>query len=249
MNNHRIGRPYTLFNSIIKLLTAIRYLYGLPYRQLESFTRALHRARGLRRRILNQPVDPYRDLKKTTEPVTIAVDSTSISAYKAGGWVERKHGKKRRYIKLHFAVNVVSHEVVAMEVTTDDSHDVEALPGLVEESGRNVRVARVIGDGAYDSSGVYGLLGERGIDVVVKPKVNARADRGHPARRRVVEQVRRLVYYGWAEAVGYGRRWAVETAYSSFKGLFGEHSIARGVKSIVRELAGKVSLYNMLVNM
>jgi hypothetical protein len=44
MNNHRIGRLYTLFNSIIKLLTAIRYLYGLPYRQLESFTRALHRA-------------------------------------------------------------------------------------------------------------------------------------------------------------------------------------------------------------
>jgi hypothetical protein len=258
MNNHRIGRPYTLSNSIIKLLTAIRYLYGLPYRQLEGFTRALNRLvpdmptgdySGLRRRILNQPVDPYRDLKETTEPVTIAVDSTGISVYKAGGWVERKHGKKRRYIKLHFAVNVVTHEVVAMEVTTDDTHDVKALPGLVEESGRNVRVARVIGDGAYDSSGVYGLLGERGIEVVVKPKVNARADRGHPARRRVVEQVRRLGYGGWAEAVGYGRRWAVETAYSSFKGLFGEHSMARGVESIVRELAGKVSLYNMLVNM
>jgi len=43
----------------------------------------------------------------------------------------------------------------------------------VEESGRT-RVARVIGDRAYDSSGVYGLLGERGIEVVVKPKVNAR---------------------------------------------------------------------------
>jgi hypothetical protein len=37
MNRHRIGRPYTLSNSIIKLLTAIRYLYGLPYRQLEGF--------------------------------------------------------------------------------------------------------------------------------------------------------------------------------------------------------------------
>jgi hypothetical protein len=79
--------------------------------------------------------------------VTIAVDSTSISVYKAGGWVERKHGKKRRYIKLHFSVNLVTHEVVAIEVTTDDTHDVKALPGLVEESGRNVRVARVIGDG------------------------------------------------------------------------------------------------------
>jgi hypothetical protein len=103
--------------------------------------------------------------------------------------------------------------------------------------------------GVYDSSGVYGLLGKRGIEVVVKPKVNARADRGHPARRRVVEQVRRLGYDGRAEAVGHGCRWAAETVYSSFKGLFGEHSMARGVESIVKELAGNVSLYNMLVNM
>jgi len=61
-------------------------------------------------------------------------------------------------VKLHFAVNTVTHEVVAMEVSTDDMHDVRALPGLVEESERNVRVAKVIGDGAYDSGEVYDLL-------------------------------------------------------------------------------------------
>jgi hypothetical protein len=258
MNKHRIGRPYTLSNSIIKLLTAVRILYGLPYRQLEGFTRALHRLvpdmptgdySGLRKRILSQPTDPYKDLKDTTEPVTIAVDSTGISVHKAGGWVERKHGKKRRYIKLHFAVNTETHEVVAMEVTTDDTHDVKALPALVEGAGRNVEVSKVIGDGAYDSSRVYGLLEGLGIGVVVKPKRNGRPDRGHPDRRRAVELVRVLGYEGWAELVGYGRRWAVETAYSTFKRLFGEHSMARGVENIVRELAGKVSLYNMLVNM
>ena len=258
MNTHRIGRPYTLSKSYIKLLTAVRYIYGMPYRQLEGFTRALHRLvpymptgdySGLRRRILSQPADPYADLRDTAEPVTIAVDSTGISVHKAGGWVERKHGKKRRYIKLHFAVNVESKEVVGMEVSTDDTHDVKALPGLVDESGRNVRVARIIGDGAYDSSRVYGLLEGRGVDVVVKPKRNARSDRGHPARRRAVGLVRSLGYEGWAEAVGYGRRWAVETAYSTFKRLFGEHSLARDLGNIVSELAGKVSLYNMLVNM
>jgi len=42
MNNGRIGRPYTLSNGYIKLLKAVRYLYGIPYRQLEGFTRALH---------------------------------------------------------------------------------------------------------------------------------------------------------------------------------------------------------------
>jgi hypothetical protein len=230
----------------------------MPYRQLEGFTRALHTLvpdiptgdySSLRKRILGQPVDPYRHLAESSEPVTIAVDSTGIKVQKAGGWIERKHGKKKRYVKLHFAVNVETHEVVAMEVSTDDVHDVKALPGLVEESGRNVRVARLLGDGAYDSSRVYSLLEDLGIGVVVKPRGNGRSDRGHPGRRRAVGLVRSLGYEGWAELVGYGRRWAVETVYSTFKRLFGEHSMARGVVNIARELAGKVALYNVLVNM
>ena len=258
MNTHRIGRPYTISHSYVKLLTAVRYIYQMPYRQLEGFTNALHRLvpdlptgdySGLRRRILNQPVDPYAGLRDTAEPVTIAVDSTGISVHKAGGWIERKHGKKKRYVKLHFAVRVDTHEVVAMEVTTDDVHDVKALPGLVEEAGKNVRVYRVYGDPAYDSSKVYGLLEGLGVEAVVKPKVNARVDRGHPSRRWAVSVIKALGYDGWARVVGYGRRWAVETAYSSFKRLFGEHSLARSFEDIARELAGKVSLYNMLVNM
>ncbi len=258
MNKHRIGRPYTLSNGYIQLLTAVHYLYTMPYRQLEGFTKALHRLvpdlpqgdySGLRKRILGQPIDPYRHLAESLEPITIAVDSTGISVHRAGGWIERKHGKKKRYIKLHFAVNTETHEVVAMEVSTDDVHDVKALPGLVEGAERNVRVARLYGDGAYDSSKVYDLLEGRGIGVVVKPKRNGRSDRGHPGRRRAVELVRGLGYEGWARLTGYGRRWAVETAYSTFKRMFGEHSMARGFENIVRELAGKVSLYNMLINM
>ena len=138
MNKGRIGRPYTLSNGIIQLLTAIRYLYGLPYRQLEGFTRALHTLvpdmptgdySSLRKRILGQPIDPYRHLAESSDPVTIAVDSTGIKVEKAGGWVERKHGKKKRYVKLHFAVNTVTHEVVAMEISTNDMHDVRRSPG------------------------------------------------------------------------------------------------------------------------
>ena len=258
MNKGRRGRPYLHANTYIQLLSAVRCLYGLPYRQLEGFTRALHTLipnlrpadySGLRKRILSLLIDPYRHLAGGNEPVTIAVDSTGISVHKAGGWVERKHGKKRRYVKLHFAVNTETKEVVAMEVTTDDVHDVKALPGLVEEAGRNVRISRLLGDGAYDSSRVYALLEARGIEVVIKPRGNGRSDRGHSGRRRAVGLVRSLGYDGWAERVGYGRRWAVEAAYSTFKRLFGEHSLARSFENIARELAGKVSLYNMLVNM
>jgi hypothetical protein len=114
--------------------------------------------------------------------------------HKAGGWIERKHGKKKRYVKLHFAVRVDTHEVVAMEVTTDDVHDVRRASGLVEGSGRNVRVSKVYGDAAYDSSRVYESLEGRGLEVVVKPKRNARSDRGHPSRRWAVSAIRDLGY-------------------------------------------------------
>jgi hypothetical protein len=259
MNKHKRGRNYHITNTYIQLLAAIRYLYSMPYRQLEGFTRALHRLvpttppradySGIRKRILRLSVDPYRDLKETNEPVSIAVDSTGISVHRAGGWIERKHGKKRRYVKLHFAVNTVTHEVVSMEITTDDEHDVKALPGLVGEAEGNVRVARLYGDGAYDSGDVYRLLEGRVIESVIKPRRNARVDTGPPARRRAVAQIRELGYDAWAKLTGYGGRWAVETAYSTFKRLFGEHSLARSFENIARELAGKVALYNMLVNM
>ena len=151
-------------------------------------------------------------------------------------------------MKLHFAVNTVTHEVVAMEISTDDMHDVKALPWLVEGAERNVRVARLYGDGAYDSGEVYDLLEAKGIEPVIKPRRNSRLDTRCPGRRLAVGRVRELGYDAWAKLTGYGRRWTVETAYSTFKRLFGELSLARGFESIARELTGKVALYNELVN-
>ncbi|MGD0805531.1 MAG: hypothetical protein ABSA11_15835 [Candidatus Bathyarchaeia archaeon] len=101
------------------------------------------------------------------------------------------HGKKSRYVKLHFAVRIDTHEVVAMEVSTDDTR------------------ARM---------------------------------------RRAVELVKRLGYDGWARLSGYGRRWAVETAYSTFKRVFGEGCMAKTLGNIARELVGKVALDNVLIN-
>ena len=258
MNKGKRGRSYRIANSYVQLLAVVRYLFSMPYRQLEGYTRILHRLvpdlpqadySGIRKRILRLSVDPYKDLKDTSEPVTIAIDSTGVSVQKAGGWIERKHGKKKRYVKLHFAVNTVTHEVGAMEVSTDDVHDVKTLPGLLEESGRRVRVEKMIGDGAYDSGDVYRFLEDKGVEAVIKPRRNASTRAGPPARRRAVELCRELGYEAWARLTGYGARWAVETAYSTFKRLFGEHSLARSLESIAGELVGKVALYNLLVNM
>lgn len=89
-------------------------------------------------------------------------------------------------MKLHFAVNIETHEVVSMEVSPDDMHDMKALPGLVERPERNVRVSRLYGGGVYDSADVCRLLERKGIEPVIKPKRNARLDTGLSERRRAV---------------------------------------------------------------
>ncbi|MFQ6075868.1 MAG: hypothetical protein ACE5Z5_07015 [Candidatus Bathyarchaeia archaeon] len=48
---------------------------------------------------------------------------------------------------------------------------------------------------------------------------------------------------------GYGRRWMVETAYSTFKGAFWGFCMAKTMENIARELVAKATIYNILVNM
>jgi len=258
MNRGRPGPRFRIANSYVHLLAAVRYLYQMPYRQLEGFTRGVHRLvpelpqadySGIRKRILRLPVDPYRHLSESSEPVAISLDASGVKVEKAGGWIERKHGKKKRYVKIHFAVNTVTHEVVSMEVTTDDTHDSKAVPRLLDGAERRARVAEALMDGAYDSGEVYEELERRGIEAVVKPRANARTDTGPPSRGSAVGMILELGHATWSEFVGYGRRWAAETAYSTFKRLFGESAMGRSLRSIAMELAGKVALYNMLVNM
>jgi hypothetical protein len=258
MNKGKRGPNYRIADSYIQLLSAVRYLYQMPYRQLEGYTRILHKLvpelppadySGIRKRIQRLPTDPYNGLRETSDPVSIAVDSTGISVQKAGGWVERKHGKKKRYVKLHFAVDIESKEVVAMEISTDDMHDVKAFPGLILEAGKRRRVTRCLGDGAYDSGMVYEALEAQGIEAVIKPRRNSRPAAGSSARGRAVEEFLDLGYEAWACERGYGMRWMVETAYSTFKRLFGECSLSRTLENIAHELVAKVALYNLLVNM
>jgi hypothetical protein len=47
--------------------------------------------------------------------------SSGVSIHKWMG--ERLYGGKRCYIKIHFAVDVKTKEVLAMNVTTDDIHN------------------------------------------------------------------------------------------------------------------------------
>jgi len=132
-----------------------------------------------------------------------------------------------------------------MEVTTDDLHDSKALPSLMEEASKRRKVVKAYMDSSYDSSKTY--LEAKGIEAVVKPRSNSRADRCHQARREAVKLFKELGLKAWTKLKQYSERWMVETVF--FKRLFGEYCLSKEPINIVKELMAKAYIYNMLINM
>ena len=258
MNGGKEGHPFTLTQSHVMFLAVVPYLFGFSYRHLEGFARALNCLvprlpssdySGLRRRILELDLSLYESLRLSDDPVVIAVDSTGGRVHKAGGRVERVHGKKKRYVEIHLAVDVETKQALAMIVTTDGTHDSRVFPELLRKTERHVKVSKAIMDGAYDNSKVYQTLEQKGIEAVIKPRRNSRSDTPLEPRRRAVIEYKRLGYRCWADRKGYGKRWSVETAYSTFKRTFGEYCMAKTMKNITKELTTKAYIYNTLINL
>jgi len=43
LNDGKVGRPFKITDGYIVFLAVVRYLFSMPYRRLEDFTRVLHR--------------------------------------------------------------------------------------------------------------------------------------------------------------------------------------------------------------
>jgi hypothetical protein len=172
-----------------------------------------------------------------------------VRVCRCGGWVERVYGRRKRYIKIHFAVDINTKEAISMDVTTDDIHDSEVLLRLLKDASMSRDVAEAFMDGAYDTGNSYILLRGMGVRPIIKPRANARTDRGPPERRASAAILKMFGERGWSMFMGYGRRWAVETALSTYKRLYGEHTMSRNIENIERELKTKAYIYNTLISM
>jgi len=83
-------------------------------------------------------------------------------------------------------------------------------------------------DEAYDSEKSYRLLGGIGINPIVKPRRNARADRAPPERRTSkIMMFKMLGERECGRVRGYGRRWIAETSFSTCKRLYGGYRMAK----------------------
>ena len=130
-----------------------------------------------------------------------------------------------------------------MEVTIDEIHDSKVLKRLILKALNYKNIIKAYMDGSYD------FLKRMKIIPIIKPRKNARIDRGPPERCNSVTIFKNLGEKEWSKMMDYGKRWAVETAFSTFKRLYGEYCMSRKMENISKEMMAKAYIYNMLINL
>ncbi len=117
----------------------------------------------------------------------LVIDSTGLKVFGEGEWKVRKHGAEKRRVwrKLHLAVDPVTHDIVAAEVSLENIHDVEVLPTLLNPQRRKLRY--VYADGAYDSKASHQLFSRKGATACIPPRKSAGLwKKGHPRNEAVL---------------------------------------------------------------
>jgi len=186
-------------------------------------------------------------------PLHLLIDSTGLQVYGAGQWLEAKHGAKsrRRWRKLHLAVDADNGMIVARTLTDQDADDPSQVAPMLDQI--DVGIAKVTADGAYDGAPIYATIAAHGdnIEVVIPPRSTAvlSGEQGPFDRRdRHLATITELGRLAWQKATDYGKRSLVETTMGRYKVLIGPRLRARGFAAQQTEAAiGAAVLNRMLV--
>ena len=176
----------------------------------------------------------------------LVIDSTGLKVFGEGEWKVRKHGHEKRRVwrKLHLAVDPVSHDIVAAEVSLENVHDAEVLPTLLNPLRR--QLGTVYADGAYDAKACHELITRKGATACIPPRKNAGLwEEGHP-RNDAVLVMRKEELPHWKKASGYHRRSLAETAMCRFKQLLTGKLSLRKYNNQVGEVMAYVCAMNKL---
>ncbi|MCD6467657.1 MAG: IS5 family transposase, partial [Methanomicrobia archaeon] len=153
------------------------------------------------------------------------------------------------WIKVHIAVDVKTHKLLALEITDERVGDNAAARKLIEQADKNVKnIKKVLGDGAYDTRELFNFLKRKNIEAGIRIRKNASTrSRGSSYRAKCVRERKKLGEEKWKEKYKYGKRWSAESYFSAEKRIFGEHVTATSWEGMKKEVKMKFMLYNMLL--
>ena len=257
------GHPQTYSETAIETMATLQEVYHLGVRQtaglLESIGELLH---------LEVPIPHYSTLsrRRTTvemalsrtcpkEALHVVVDSTGVKVFGEGEWKVRQHGYtyRRTWRKVHLGVDEASGEIVAAVVTTNDYHDSQLLPDLLEQVEEEIK--QVSGDGAYDRRTCYEAIGERQARASIPPQHNAKIwQHGNTKATRLArdENLRRIRQVGraaWKRESGYHRRSLAETTMFRLKTIFSARVTARGFAGQAAQVLVRCAALNRMLQL
>jgi transposase len=185
-------------------------------------------------------------------PVHLLIDSTGLQVYGAGQWLEAKHGAKsrRKWRKLHLAVDADNGTIVAQTLTDQDADDPSQVAPLLDQI--DSEIAKVTADGAYDGAPTYATITAHGddIEVVIPPRSTAvpSSERGPPTQRDChLKMITEQGPLAWQKATDYGQRSLVETTMGRYKALIRPRLRARGFAAQQTEAAIGVAVLNQML--
>jgi IS5 family transposase len=247
----------------IETMATLQEVYHLGVRQTEglltSIGELLH---------LEVPIPHYSTLsrRRTTlaivlprtrskEALHMVVDSTGVKVFGEGEWKVRQHGYtyRRTWRKVHGGVDEASGEIVAAVVTTNDYHDSQLLPDLLNQVDEAIR--QVSGDGAYDRRTCYDAIGKCKAQATIPPQHNAKIwQHGNTKAARLArdENLRRIRQVGraaWKRESGYHRRSLAETTMFRLKGIFGDRVAARSFAGQAAQVLVRCAALNRMTQL
>ncbi len=101
----------------------------------------------------------------------IALDTTGLKVYGEGEWRAEKYGGKKRWKKLHLALDLDSGQLIIAEITDEYVHDTTYLEHALKAGGK--RRGNMLVDGIADSGKCYRLARKYNKTLYTPPKQGA----------------------------------------------------------------------------
>jgi Transposase DDE domain len=256
----RGGQPKYTEKAITALLS-LRFVFKQPLRSMEGFAKSLVSMMNLDLEVpdystlslkINEMNIRLPLLTKDKAGHVISLDSTGLKIHGQGEWNRKKHAQKdrRKWVKMHLAIDNESMQILAVESTADDVHDCEVFNQLVDDIP--VQVDKILADGAYGTISAYDKCDEQNIELVAKPKssdvVSEDAKEQHLLNRnKQVAYFQEKGIYAWAHKNGYWDRNRVETTMSRFVTTFDDKLASRTVQAQKNEITLKCHILNILM--
>lgn len=260
---HKRGHPRTYSDTAIVTMATLQEVYHLGLRQAEGLMDSIgtllqlavpipHYSTLSRRRAT---VEVELPRTRSKEALHMVVDSTGVKVCGEGEWKVRQHGytRRRTWRKVHVGVDEASGEIVAAVVTTNDYHDSQLLPDLLEQVEEEL--TQVSGDGAYDRRTCYDAIRQRQARAAIPPQHNAKIwQHGNTKAERLardenLRRIRRVGRAAWKRACDYHRRSLAETTMFRLKTIFSDRVTARSFAGQAAQLLVRCAVLNRLTHL